>query len=132
MSVNDFQVNLLKCINSISSLNYDLVARIDYFTENDDIVVNVIAGGKVLREYMDGTREVLLPFEIAVKCKENEKANNVIWNINNLLSDFDLKIDSENDSYIFLKLVVDKPQINGRDEQGFYIYSLNIEAMLEI
>ena len=66
----DFQDVLCDYINS---LNLPLVARLDYFIESDDLVVNLIAGGKVERLFMDGTQEISLPFEIAIKCMDNQK-----------------------------------------------------------
>mgnify|MGYP000281805446 FL=1 len=68
----NFQQVLLEHINNIPIL--PLKARLDYFEDDkDDLVVNALSGGIVDKEYMDGTREVSLPFEIAIKCKENKK-----------------------------------------------------------
>lgn len=125
----DFQINLLKFINNIG---LDVTARLDYFNEHEDIVVNPVNGGQVVEVYMDGTKEIHLPFEIACKSLSNEKANNIIWSISTALNPFDLEIPSQNNSYQFISLEVGKPAINGRDEQGFFIYTLNITAKLEI
>lgn len=126
---NDFSVMLVKFINN---LDLPLKIRLDYFIEEDDLVVNPTAGGKVDTLYMDGTKEISLPFEIAVKSKRNELANDILWKIHDSLSDWDLNIKSENDSYHFLSLQVEKPQVNGRDSQNFFIYSMGIVARLEI
>lgn len=126
---NDFQIQLLKFINS---LDLPLTARLDYFNAYDDIVVNPLPGGKVLSEYMDGTKEVSLQFEIAVKSTDNQKANDIIWTINTSLSDIGVNIPSDNNSYSFIKLEVSKPAVSGKDEQGYYIYTQNLEANLEI
>lgn len=126
---NDFSVMLVRFINN---LGLDLEARLDYFNEENDLVVNPTAGGKVDMLYMDGTKEISLPFEIAIKSKRNELANNLLWKIHDALSEWDLNIESGNNSYKFLKLQVDKPQVNGRDSQGFFVYTLAIVAKLEI
>lgn len=125
---NDFQIVLLKYINS---LDLPIIARMDYFTPDNDLVVNAIPGGKVDLIYMDGTKEVSLPFEIAVKSKYNQKASNIIWQINTALSEFDIDLPSINGSYKFLDLTVDKPSINGKDEQDYFIYTLVVTAKLE-
>ncbi|WP_105138768.1 minor capsid protein, partial [Streptococcus suis] len=117
----NFQNVLLAHINNIKDL--PLKARIDYFEDDkDDLVINALSGGIIGKEYMDGTREVSLPFEIAVKSKTNVVANDIIWLLNGDLSDFDLDLPSTDNSYTFLSLSVDKPGINGKDEQGYFVY----------
>ncbi|KXT67675.1 Phage minor capsid protein [Streptococcus gallolyticus] len=127
----NFQEVLLKHINSFDRL--PLKARLDYFNEDeDDLVINAIPGGTIDKEFMDGTREVSLPFEIAVKSKINKKASDIIWFLNGELSAFDIDLPSTDNSYTFLSLTVEKPGINGRDEQGFFVYTLQLTAKLEI
>lgn len=127
----NFQEVLLKHINSFDRL--PLKARLDYFNEDeDDLVINAIPGGTIDKEFMDGTREVSLPFELAVKSRTNKKASDIIWFLNGELSAFDIDLPSTDNSYTFLSLSVDKPGINGRDEQGFFVYTLQLTAKLEI
>lgn len=125
----DFQEVLCDFVNS---LNLPLEARLDYFTEKDDLVINLISGGRVEQLFMDSTQEISLPFEIAVKSLENQKANAIMWTIHTALSEFNLQLPSLNGTYRFLSLDVGKPAINGRDEQDYFIYTLRIVAKLEI
>nr|DAQ41808.1 MAG TPA: Minor capsid protein [Caudoviricetes sp.] len=125
----DFQEVLCDFVNS---LNLPLEARLDYFNEKDDLVINLISGGRVEQLFMDSTQEISLPFEIAVKCLENQKANAIMWTIHTALSEFNLQLPSLNGTYRFLSLEVGKPAINGRDEQDYFIYTLRIVAKLEI
>ena len=127
----NFQQVLLDHINNIEHI--PLKARLDYFEDDkDDLVINALSGGVIDKEYMDGTREVSLPFEIAIKCKENKKAIDTIWLINGELSSLDIDLPSTDNSYTFLSLSVDKPGINGKDEQGYFVYSMQVIAKLEI
>lgn len=127
----NFQQVLLDHINNIEHI--PLKARLDYFEDDkDDLVINALSGGVVDKEYMDGTREVSLPFEIAVKSKSNAVAIDTIWLINGDLSSFDIDLPSTDNSYTFLSLKVDKPGINGKDEQGYFVYSMHVTAKLEI
>ena len=73
-----------------------------------------------------------LPFEIAIKSKDQSLTNATLWLINTSLSQLDLDLPSLNQSYEFLGLEVAKPFLNDLDEQGFYIYQLDITASLEI
>lgn len=126
---NDFQVVLC---NYVNTLNLGLKARIDYFNEKDDLVINLISGGRVEQLFMDGSQEISLPYEIAVKSKDNQRANAIIWTIHSYLSQFGIQLPSLNNSYQFLEMEIAKPSINGQDEQGFFIYTLTITAKLEI
>lgn len=126
---NDFQIVLC---NYVNTLNLGLKARIDYFNEKDDLVINLISGGRVEQLFMDGSQEISLPYEIAVKSKDNQRANAIIWTIHSYLSQFGIQLPSLNNSYQFLEMEIAKPSINGQDEQGFFIYTLTITAKLEI
>lgn len=126
---NDFQVVLC---NYVNTLNLGLKARIDYFNEKDDLVINLISGGRVEQLFMDGSQEISLPYEIAVKSKDNQRANAIIWTIHSYLSQFGIQLPSLNNSYQFLEMEIAKPSINGQDDQGFFIYTLTITAKLEI
>ncbi|WP_283572518.1 minor capsid protein [Streptococcus agalactiae] len=127
----NFQKVLLDHINAIPDLG--LHARLDYFKDDvDDLVLNSIPGGTIDKEYFDGTREISLPFEIAVKSKSNQTASDIIWLINGDLSEFDLELPSTDQSYNFMALEVGKPGINGQDEQKFFVYTLQLKAKIEI
>ena len=126
---NDFQIVLC---NYVNTLNLGLKARIDYFNEKDDLVINLISGGRVEQLFMDGSQEISLPYEIAVKSKDNQRANAIIWTIHSYLSQFGIQLPSLNNSYQFLEMEIAKPSVSGQDEQGFFIYTLTITAKLEI
>lgn len=126
---NDFQIILC---NYVNTLDLGLNARIDYFNEKDDLVINLISGGRVEQLFMDGSQEISLPYEIAVKSKDNQRANAIIWTIHSYLSQFGIQLPSQNNSYHFLEMEIAKPSINGQDEQGFFIYTLTLTAKLEI
>ncbi|WP_314365824.1 minor capsid protein [uncultured Streptococcus sp.] len=126
---NDFSTVLL---NHIKKLNLAIPARLDYLGEHEDLVIYPLPGGKVEAEDMAGTQTVSLPFEIAIKSQDQSLTNAALWLINTSLSQLDLDLPSLNQSYEFLGLEVAKPFLNDLDEQGFYIYQLDITASLEI
>ena len=126
---NDF----LEQLNSfINTLNLPIPCRMDYLDEDESLVCYPLAGGKVNTLYMDEAKDVTLPFEIAIKSRDQELNDNILWQINAALSKMDLELPSKNGSYEFLGLKVDKPYLNDLDEQGFYIYLLDVTASLEI
>lgn len=126
---NDFNVVLRDFINT---LGLPLACELDFLSELDSLVLYPLPGGKVERVYMDGSRDVSLIFEIAVKVKNQVTASECLWEINKALSEFDLDLPSQNNSYIFNNLTTTQPSLNERDEQGFYIYLQDITANLTI
>ncbi|MGX7141441.1 minor capsid protein [Facklamia languida] len=126
---NDFQLNLL---NFINGLGLPIEARLDYLTEHEDLVIYPLPGGKIIQLFMDGTKEMELVFEVTVKSKDQELANSIMWSINEALSQIDLSIPSKNGSYQFLSLETTKPFLLEKDDQGYFIYLLDLKAILEL
>ena len=81
---------------------------------------------------MDGTQEISLPFEIAVKSKKNSVANDTIWLVTSELSKIDLVLLSDNNSYEYMGMDVSRPAMKGKDEQGYYYYTIEIVAKIVI
>ena len=129
MTNNDFIEVLLERVNGLGLV---LQGSLDYLDEEEGLVLYALPGGSVIKEDMAGTQTVSLPFELAIKTKSQEVANTTLWKINTALSAFDLDLPSQNDSYEFLSLEVAKPFLNDRDEQGFYVYMLDVTAKIEI
>lgn len=129
MQNNDFSEVLLEHIKSIQS---KIPSALGYLDEKEGLVIYPLPGGKVEGEDMAGTQTVSLPFEIAIKSRDQALNNTILWLINAALSKMDLDLPSKNKSYNFLGLAVDKPYLNDLDEQGFYIYLLDVTASLEI
>ncbi|WP_149556558.1 minor capsid protein [Streptococcus cristatus] len=129
MQNNDFSEVLLEHVKSIQS---KIPSALGYLDEKEGLVIYPLPGGKVEGEDMAGTQTVSLPFEIAIKSRDQALNNTILWQINAALSKMDLDLPSKNKSYNFLGLAVDKPYLNDLDEQGFYIYLLDVTASLEI
>lgn len=129
MQNNDFSEVLLEHIKSVQS---KIPSALGYLDEKEGLVIYPLPGGKVEDEDMAGVQTVSLPFEIAIKSRDQVLNNTILWQINAALSKMDLDLPSKNKSYNFLGLAVDKPYLNDLDEQGFYIYLLDVTASLEI
>lgn len=129
MDNNDFS-DVLK--DFLVGLGLPLTPRLDYLNESEDLVIYALPGGKVEDEDMAGTQILSLPYEIAIKSKDQQKANAILWKINTELSKIGIELPSLNKSYTFLALTVETPSLNDADEQGFYIYLLDLEATIEV
>nr|DAR78164.1 MAG TPA: Minor capsid protein [Caudoviricetes sp.] len=128
MSNNDFSKVLRDHINT---LELPLPCKLDYLAEREGLVLYPLPGGKVEKEYMDGKQLISLVYEVAIKTTDHEKTSSILWTINHALADFNLELPSKNNSYQFMSLEVSQPFLNDRDEQGFYIYMLDVTAKLE-
>ena len=128
MSNNDFSKVLRDHINT---LELPLPCKLDYLAEREGLVLYPLPGGKVEKEYMDGKQLISLVYEVAIKTTDHEKPSSILWTINHALADFNLELPSKNNSYQFMSLEVSQPFLNDRDEQGFYIYMLDVTAKIE-
>lgn len=129
MNNNDFSEVLRDFINT---LNLSLTCRLDYLSEKEDLVLYPLPGGKILKEYMDGKQDISLVFEVAIKTLDHQRTSSILWSINHALANFDLELPSKNNSYQFRGLEVSQPFLNDRDDQGFYIYMLDVTAEIEV
>ena len=129
MNNNDFSEVLRDFINT---LNLSLTCRLDYLSEKEDLVLYPLPGGKILKEYMDGKQDISLVFEVAIKTLDHQRTSSILWTINHTLANFDLELPSKNNSYQFRGLEVSQPFLNDRDDQGFYIYMLDVTAEIEV
>ncbi|HEN2996748.1 TPA: minor capsid protein [Streptococcus agalactiae] len=128
MNNNDFSEVLRDFINTLS---LPLTCRLDYLSEVEGLVLYPLPGGKVEKEYMNGKQDISLVFEVAIKTTDHQKISSILWAINSALADFNLELPSQNNSYQFRGLEVSQPFLNDRDDQGFYVYMLDITAQLE-
>lgn len=128
MNNNDFSEVLRDFINT---LGLPLTCRLDYLSETESLVLYPLPGGKVEKEYMNGKQDISLVFEVAIKTTDHQKTSSILWAINYALADLNLELPSQNDSYQFRGLEVSQPFLNDRDDQGFYVYMLDITARLE-
>ncbi|AIY20824.1 capsid protein [Streptococcus salivarius] len=126
---NDFS-EVLK--DFLAGLGLPLTPRLDYLNEGEDLVIYALPGGKVEDEDMAGTQILSLPYEIAIKSKDQQKVNATLWKINTELSKIGLELPSLNNSYTFLSLKVETPSLNDVNDQDYYIYLLDLQATIEV
>lgn len=129
MNNNDFSEVLQ---DFLAGLGLPLTPRLAYLNEGEDLVIYALPGGKVEDEDMAGTQILSLPYEIAIKSKDQQKVNATLWKINTELSKIGLELPSLNNSYTFLSLKVETPSLNDVNDQDYYIYLLDLQATIEV
>lgn len=124
----DFIERLKDNINSLPDLPMKLT--LGYLTAKDSLVLYALPGGQVNQEYYDGVKDQTLNYEVGIKTKDQQKANATLWQIQTHLEQVEELISSDS-SFQFQKLrVSNKPFLSDQDEQGFFIYLLDVQADL--
>lgn len=124
----DFMERLKDNINSLIDLPMHLT--LGYLTAKDSLVLYALPGGQVIQEYYDGIKDQSLNFEIGIKTKDQQKANATLWQIQTHLEQVE-ELVSKDSSFEFQKLSIsNKPFLSDQDEQGFFVYLLDITADL--
>ena len=125
----DLIEKLAQHINAIPNLNARM--RIGYLNPvPEDFCIFPLAGSRVVREFMDGTKEQELNFEIAMKSSNLQKLNNTLWLVQNELEQLST-LTSKNDSFSFEWIeITNKPYINQLDEKGIYIFLLDVKVKI--
>lgn len=116
--------------DNINELTLPMHLTLGYLTTKDSLVLYPLPGGQVIREYYDGIKDQSLNFEIGIKTKDQQKANATLWLIQNHLEQLE-ELKSTDSSFEFQNLKVsNKPFLSDQDEQGFFVYLLDITATL--
>ena len=134
----DFIERIKDSVNSIDELpinsNDDLPIqlRIGYLGTDESLVIYPLPGSATTKEYMDGAKDVDMNYEIAMKSKDGDKLQQVLWLISEHL-DKVKSVISQDDSFTFNKLTItSKPFINQYDEQGWLVFLLDFTANITI
>lgn len=126
----DFMERLCDEINDMPQL--PVVCKLGYLGTDESLVLYPLPGSKVVQEFMDGTSDQQLNYEIAMKSKLQNKINSTLWTIQNELEKLKA-LDSQDDSFKFDELIItNKPFINQIDEQGWFVFLLDVQANITV
>ena len=126
----DFIERLCDKVNAIQEL--PIKCKIGYLGADESFVVYPLPGSQVTAEYMNGTIEQQLNFEFAMKSKSQKKIHDTLWMVQNELENLK-KLESHDGSFEFEKLTItNKPFINQIDEQGWFVFLLDVQANITV
>ncbi|WP_062052408.1 minor capsid protein [Bacillus sp. JCM 19034] len=126
----DFIERLNDKINAIDQL--PIVSKLGYLGTEESLVLYPLPGSRVTAEYMDGTTDQQLNYEIAMKSKTQSKIHQSLWAIQNELEGLS-EIESADGSFEFDELIItNKPFINNADDQGWFVFLLNVQAKITV
>lgn len=119
-----------RLITAIRELNLSITTKIGNVGTTESAGIYSMPGGQVTKRYMDGMKEEVLNFEYVIKSKNEELANNQLWQISDFLEQLD-DLPSSNGSYDFEQIsITSKPAQSQADEQGFYYWVVDFTVQL--
>ncbi|WP_155963458.1 minor capsid protein [Streptococcus ruminantium] len=122
----DFLNQLKKHINE--NLNLPFQMKIGYLDDQESLVVYTLPGSSVKRAYYDGTKELTLNIEIAIKSKQGQLAEETLWKIAGLLEMLE-DLPSADGSFNLEDIeVISRPFMNEVHEQGWLVFLLDAKA----
>ena len=124
----DFIDRIKESINSIDGLPIKI--RKGYLSADESLVIYPLPGGQVITEFYDGIKDQQLNYEIAMKSKDGDKIEKVLWLISDYLEQLE-ELKSQNETFEFNSLTItSKPFINDADEQGWFVFLLDFQLKL--
>jgi len=122
--INNF---IYKLTDYVKGLATGYPVQVGRFTDEDSLVVIPAEGSNVIQEYMDGTKDKRMSFEINIKSKSQEDAFNVLSNVINNIADISNFLDEENEQSTLLGVTVEQmPYFALEQEIGYFIYNSKI------
>ncbi|WP_342512254.1 minor capsid protein [Sporosarcina sp. FSL K6-1522] len=126
----DFIERLQDKINAMPQL--PVVCKLGYLGTDESLVLYPLPGSKVVQEYMDGTSDQQLNFEFAMKSKSQSKIHQTLWLVQGELEKLK-ELHSQDGSFEFEEITItNKPFINQIDEQGWFVFLLDIQANITV
>lgn len=126
----DFLDRLQDKVNEIPQLPIEL--KQGYLDSGESFAIYPIPGSRTVTEYMDGVKEQALNLEIAMQSKSYKKIHDTLWMVQNELENLE-ELESHDGSFEFEDLTItNKPFINQIDDQGWFVFLLDIQANITV
>lgn len=99
-----------------------------YLGAKESLVLYPLPGGKKVKDYMDGAKDITLNYEIAMKSKEPETLSSLLWRISDYIENLD---NLKSEEFEFNSITItNKPYISDADESGWFVFVLDFEAKI--
>lgn len=126
----DFLDRLQDKVNSLQGLPIE--CKQGYLGTDESFVVYPLPGSRIVQKYMDGTSDQQLNFEFAMKSKFQSRIQPTLWMVQNELERLE-ELESIDGSFEFEELIItNKPFINQIDEQGWFVFLLDVQANITV
>lgn len=126
----DFIERLQDKINEIPNL--PVKCQLGYLGTGESLVLYPLPGSRTVQEYMDGTKDWSMNYEIAMKSQSQSKIVQALWAIQTELEKLDT-LESRDGSFQFENITItNKPFINQLDTQNWFVFLLDIQANITV
>ncbi|GAA3255068.1 Phage minor capsid protein [Lactococcus lactis subsp. lactis] len=124
----DFIERLKDSVNTIPNLPIKCI--LGYLKPTESLVLYPLPGSKVVSQTYDGEKDQELNYEFAMKSKDQEQIQKVLWLIQTYLEELS-ELKSSDASFDFWKIeIANKPYISNEDEENYYIFILDVQASI--
>ena len=114
-------------VDYIKELEIVSPVRVGIFDDGESLVVIPVEGSEVIHEYMDGTLDIRLPFEIHIKSKNQENAFNVLSEVMNHMRNIGEFLDEKDQNHALLGVAIDQiPFFETSTEDGYFYYKSKV------
>src|SRR5690625_483502 len=126
----DFIERLSDKVNKFPGI--PITCKIGYLGTGESFVVYPLPGSNTVMEYMDGAKDQQLNYEFRMKSKSQKKINQTLWLVQNELEILS-ELESHDGSFKFEELIItNKPFINQSDDQGWFVFLLDVQAKITV
>lgn len=126
----DFIERLTERVNQIPNLSVS--CKMGYLGTSESFVIYPLPGSQIVSEFMDGTSDQRLNYEFAMKSKLQSRIHQTLWAVQNELEKIK-ELKSGDNSFEFDEIIVtDKPFIRDADEQGWFVFLLDVQANITV
>lgn len=118
-------------IHHIDQLEHKIPVKIGMLSNENSIMVKSVQGSTVLNQYMNGTKDVSMPFEIQVKTANQAEGFTVLSQIMSSLTKLTTSESNETNAEI-LNVNAEILPVFDKEEEGYFYYKSQLVVDLTI
>jgi len=111
----------------IDKLKTGYPVQIGKLADTESLAIIPVASNNIVREYMDGTKEIRLSYAIKLKTKSQNKAITILSEIVESITNTSNFTETTKANYSLLNVIIEQmPHFAEEQEIGYYTYNAQI------
>ena len=123
---------IYKLADYIKQLELEYPVKIGIFDDEASLLIRPITGSEIIREYMDGTMDIRLPFEISIKSPNQEEAYSVLDTVMNHVRNIGDHLNSQNSYHVLLNTVIDQIPTFEENKDNYFYYTSKLTVDMTV
>ncbi|MCL2559272.1 MAG: hypothetical protein FWE07_02185 [Turicibacter sp.] len=127
---------IYQLVDVVNQLELDVPVKIGIFDETESLMVKPASGSQIIHEYMDGSVDIRLPFEISIKKANQEEAFTVLQDVLNHIKNSGEYLshtnNEEKEAHLLLHLTMDQIPVFQAHTDGYFIYTSYLTVDLTV